>query len=313
MQRRTLAIVLAFAAVYLIWGSTYLAIRFAVEEMPPFLMASARWLVAGGLLFAWRRIAGDPLPTLREWRSASVVGIALILGGNGLVSWAEQWVPSALAALLIAIVPMWIAIILWARTKERPSARIGGGILLGFAGVVTLFAPALGEAFGGATALLFGIAAIMVATISWASGSLYSRTAILPKSTLMSVAIQMLAGGAILGIVGAALGEGARVDLAGVTSRGWISFGFLAIFGSIVAFSAYIWLLKQVPPSLVATYAFVNPIVAVLLGVLLGKEAFTSLTIVASALIVVGVALVVTAPKPMPRPPSRPPVADTRS
>jgi drug/metabolite transporter (DMT)-like permease len=309
VDRRTLAIVAAFASVYVIWGSTYLAIRFAVEEMPPFLMASARWLIAGALLLAWRRFAGDPMPTARQWGSAAIVGVALILGGNGLVSWAEQWVPSALAALIIAIVPMWIAIGMWARTKEAPSPRVAVGILLGFAGVVVLFAPGVRGGFGGASAFLLGTLAILVATLSWAAGSLYSRTAPQPKSTLMGVAIQMLAGGVALGIVGVGTGELPRVDLAAVGARAWVSFWFLTLFGSIVAFSAYIWLLKNVAPSLVATYAFVNPIVAVVLGIALAGETFTPLTIVASGLIVVGVALVVTAAR-VPTPP-KPPAAES--
>lgn len=298
MERRTVVILSAFALVYIIWGSTYLAIRFAVESMPPFLMASARWLIAGGILYAWRRAAGDPAPTARHWLSASIIGIALILGGNGLVSWAEQWVPSGLTALLIAIVPLWIAMLLWAKTGERPTPRIALGILLGLAGVTVLFAPTIRDAISGTTALLLGSAAIMVATVSWASGSLYSRTAKLPSSTFLSVSMQMLAGGIVLGIVGTATGEWARVDLAAVDARGWWSLAFLTIFGSIIAFSAYIWLLREVPASLVATYAFVNPIVAVILGVLFAGETFGRNTLIASALIVVGVALVVTAAAP---------------
>ncbi|HUR67714.1 MAG TPA: EamA family transporter [Candidatus Thermoplasmatota archaeon] len=294
MQRRTLGIVAAFVAVYLIWGSTYLAIRFAVEDTPPFLMASARWLVAGAILFAWRKAAGDALPTGHEARAAALVGVALILGGNGLVSWAEQWVPSAFAALLIAVVPAWIALLVWARTKERPGARVASGIALGFLGVVALFAPALVEGLRGDMAVAVGIGAILVATVAWASGSLYSRSAPQPKSTLMGVAVQMLAGGAALAVAGLATGEATRVDLPAVSLRTWLSLGFLVFFGSIVAFSAYIWLLKQVPPSLVATYAFVNPVVAVALGALFAGERFTPLTLAASALIVVGVALVVT-------------------
>lgn len=294
MQRRTIGVLAAFVAVYLIWGSTYLGIRFAIETMPPFLMASARWLAAGGLLYAWRRFAGDAAPTAREWLSASIVGVALILGGNGLVSWAQQWVPSGLTALLIAIVPLWIAVLLWSKTGMRPAPRVAAGILLGLAGVAVLSAPAIIGGFRGATATLFGTLAILAATLSWASGSIYSRGAKLPKSTLLAVAMEMLAGGIALGIVGLATGESARVDLAGISARSWIAFGFLAIFGSIVAFSAYIWLLREVRPELVATYAFVNPVVAVILGTLVAGETLTARTIAAAALIVVGVALVVT-------------------
>lgn len=293
MQRRTLGLVLAFASVYLIWGSTYLAIRYAVETMPPFLMASARWLVAGGLVYAWRRLAGDAPPTLRQWTSAAIVGVALILGGNGLVSWAQQWVPSSLAALLIAIVPVWIALLVWQRTGVRPGLRVSAGILLGLVGVAILFTPAILGGLRGAVPMLIGTVAILVATISWASGSIYSRTAIVHESTLLQVAMQMLAGGVALALVGLGTGELPRVDLASVSVRSWVSFAFLTIFGSIVAFSAYIWLLRQVPASLVATYAFVNPIVAVLLGTLLAGETLDAGKVVASVLIVIGVALVV--------------------
>lgn len=305
MQRRAWGIVAAFLAVYVIWGSTYLAIRYAVETMPPFLMASARWLVAGAALYAWRRAAGDARPTARHWLSASVIGVALVLGGNGLVSWAEQWVPSGLAALIIAIVPLWITLLVWRRTKVAPTARAASGILLGLLGVAVLFGPAIAEGLGGSTALLFGTIAILVATMSWALGSVYSRTAQTHPSILLAAAMQMLAGGAALGLVGLGMGEGARVDLGAVDLRAWLSFAFLVVFGSIVAYSAYVWLLRVVRAELVATYAFVNPIVAVLLGTLFAAEPFTTGTLVASALIVVGVALVVTGgARPRPREPS---------
>lgn len=297
MDRKALTIVLAFAAVYLIWGSTYLAIRFSVETMPPFLMASARWLLAGGILYAWRRAAGDPAPTRRGWLVASIVGVALILGGNGLVSWSQQWVPSALAALIIAIVPLWITLMLWWRTKLPPTPRGAAGILLGLVGVALLFAPAILaglEGIEGASALLVGTLVILVATLSWAAGSLYSRTAKASPSILLGSSMQMLAGGVALGLVGLGTGEASRVDLAAVTPRSWISWGFLVLFGSIVAYSAYVWLLREVRAEMVATYAFVNPVVAVILGVFIGRETLGPLAVAASALIVVGVALVVT-------------------
>lgn len=314
MQRRTWGILAAFLAVYVIWGSTYLAIRYAVESMPPFLMASARWLVAGAALYAWRRASGDARPTARHWLSASIIGVALVLGGNGLVSWAEQWVPSGLAALIIAIVPLWITLLVWSRTKVAPTARAASGILLGLVGVAILFGPAIVDGLNGSTALLFGTLAILVATVSWAVGSIYSRTAETHPSILLAAAMQMLAGGLALGLVGLGMGEGARVDLGAVDLRAWLSFGFLVVFGSIVAYSAYVWLLRVVCAELVATYAFVNPIVAVLLGTLFAAEPFTTGTLVASVLIVVGVGLVVTGGKraaPPPAPPATP--VDSRS
>ena len=306
MDRRKLTILAAFLAVYVIWGSTYLAIRFGVETMPPFLMASARWLLAGAALYAWRRAAGDARPTARHWLSASIIGIALVVGGNGLVSWAQQWVPSSLAALIIAIVPLWITLILWARTKVPPAMRAAAGILLGLAGVAFLFGPALVAGLNGSLSFFLGTLAILGATLSWASGSIYSRTARTHPSILLAAAMQMLAGGAVLGIAGLGFGEATRVDLDAITLRSWLSFAFLVLFGSIVAYSAYVWLLRTVRAELVATYAFVNPIVAVALGTLIAGEALTAWTLLASALIIVGVGLVVTAGPPRPAPNTTP-------
>lgn len=298
-----LAIAMGLLSVYVIWGSTYLGIRFAIESMPPLLMAGARWVLAGALLYAWRRAAGDARPTLRHWRSAAVIGVLLIVGGNGVVSVAEQWVPSGLTALLIAIVPLWIAVLTWAQGGGRPSARVGAGVLLGLGGVLLLVGPeALTALRGEGGLLLVGILAILGASLSWAFGSLYSRRAPLPESSLMGAAIEMLAGGLVLTLLGVGTGEGAHVDLAAVTLRSWLSFGFLVVFGSIVAYSAYVWLLQVTRPELVATYAFVNPVVAVLLGIALAGETLSKTTLAAAALIVAAVAIIVTAPKV---PPSR--------
>lgn len=312
VDRRALLIPAAFAAVYVIWGSTYLAIRYAVEDMPPFLMASARWIVAGVILYAWRRAAGDPRPTLKNWRAASIVGVALILGGNGLVSWAEIWVPSSLAALIIAGVPLWFALFVWYRDGVPPTPRIWTGIALGILGVAVLFGPAVREGLDGSTAFLFGIVAILVACISWAAGSVYSKKAPLPKSALQAASMQMIAGSVALALVGLGRGEASAVDVAAVSLKAWLSWGFLVVFGSIVAFSAYVWLLQVVRTELVATYAFVNPIVAVILGVAFAGEAFGLGTLVASALIVVGVALVVTGGRKQPAAPPPPAATDTQ-
>jgi drug/metabolite transporter (DMT)-like permease len=288
----------AFLAVYVIWGSTYLAIFKVVAELPPFLVAGVRWIAAGAALYLVRRAMGDERPTLRHWRSAAAVGALLIVGGNGLVSYAEQRVPSGLTALLIAIVPVWIALLLWATTGARPTLRVGAGIALGVVGVAALVGPA---AFGDARdlAVLGGIGVILLASFSWANGSLYSRRAALPKSPLLGAAMEMLAGGVLLCVVGLAFGEGARIgDFARASAGAWAWLAFLAVFGSIVAYSAYVWLLQVARPELVATYAFVNPVVAVVLGALLNAEAITPMTLGAAALIVVAVAIVVTAPRP---------------
>lgn len=301
LRHPLLAIGAAFAAVYVIWGATYLGIRFAVESMPPFLMAGARWVVAGVALYAWRRASGDPRPTLLHWRNAAIVGALLIVGGNGIVSWAAQFVPSGLTALLIAIVPVWIALLEWWRGGRAPGARVATGILLGFAGVLLLVGPAILAARTAAgTMLLVGVGLILLASFSWANGSLFSRGAARPPSMLLGASMQMIVGGCILVVLGAGTGEFARLDLPAVTTRSWIAFAFLTFFGSIVAYSAYVWLLQVVRAEMVATYAFVNPVVAVILGILLAGEEFTARTALVAALIVVAIAIIVTAPRAKP-------------
>lgn len=305
----TFAIAAALVSVYVIWGSTYLAIALGIHTMPPFLMMGARWLVAGALLYIWRRASGDGAPTRLHWRSGLVIGALMILGGNGTVAWAEQHLASGLTALLIAIVPVWIALFEWLRPGGmRPAARVGVGVLLGVAGVVALVYPTLG---GGADPWApVAALAILGATLAWVGGSLYSRKAPLPESALLGASLEMLCGGALLTLVGLATGEGARVDLAGVDATGWISFGFLVLFGSIVAYSAYVWLLKVVRPQLVGTYAFVNPVVAVFLGALVAKEPLTPATLFAAGLIIAAVGIVVTAPRlPVDERPPRPGIA----
>lgn len=304
-------IMAAFAAVYLIWGSTYLGIRFALETMPPLLMAGARWILAGGALLAWRYAATRERPAWPQVRTALVVGTLLIFGGNGLVSVAQQWVPSGITALVIAIVPVWIAVLEWAGpARVRPTPRVALGIGLGVLGVGFLVGPAALLAVGGAgLAGLLGLGLILVATLSWANGSLYSRKAPRAKDLLLGVALQMVAGGVVLTVVGLAMGESARVDLAGVSLKSWLAWGFLVVFGSVVAYSAYVWLLQVVRAELVATYAFVNPIVAVILGVVLAGEPFTAGTALVAALIVAAVALIVTAPRPQPPAAPRVPAA----
>jgi drug/metabolite transporter (DMT)-like permease len=291
---RRLALVAAFAAVYVIWGSTYLAIRFAVADMPPFLMAAARWLVAGSALYAYRRfVARDAAPRAIHWRSALVVGALLVVCGNGVVSWAEQLVPSSITALLIAIVPVWIALYLWASTRARPHWRVAAGILVGLAGVAFLVAPQLRQGDGEVA----GLAVLLVATVAWTAGSMYSRRAALPPSALLGASMEMLCGGALLALVGLARGEAPRVHLASVGEPAWIGFAFLVLFGSLVGYSCYVWLLQVARPELVATYAFVNPVVAVVLGTVIAGESLTRLTLVAAGLIVVAVAVVTTAPR----------------
>ena len=286
----SLAVWSALISVYLIWGSTYLAIRFAVETVPPLLMAAARFLISGGLLYAWRRsIACDAKPTWIEWRNAARVGIFLLVGGNGAVVWAEQSIPSSLAALIVATVPLWMVTIeLFLRGREKPNTYTTSGILIGFAGVVTLIRSAATDtnAFD-----LFGVVALLLASLSWAIGSLYGRAAKLPSSQLLGTAMEMSAGGLVLLVIATVLGEWRQLDFATVSQRSALALVYLTFIGS-GAFVAYVWLLRVAPTALVSTYAYVNPLVAVLLGYLLASEPVTARTLFSAALIIGSVALI---------------------
>jgi len=290
-----LKIILAFASVYLIWGSTYLAILFAVKTMPPFLMAGLRFLIAGAMMYAWVRWRGAARPTSWiHWRSAAIVGGLLLLGGNGAVVWAEQLVPSGLTALLIATVPLWMVLFNWLRPDGvRPNVWVVVGLGLGFVGLAILVGP--GEFTGNGQINLVGAAALIFATISWAIGSIYSRHAPLPTSPFMGTAMEMLAGGALLTLAGTFTGEWTRVDLNQVSLNSWLSFIYLVLFGSLVGFTAYIWLLRVVTPARAATYAYVNPVVAVFLGWALAGEPITAQTLFAAPIILIAVAAITTA------------------
>jgi drug/metabolite transporter (DMT)-like permease len=287
-------IIAAFAAIYLIWGSTYLGIRIAIETMPPLMMGGARFLLAGGALYAWLRWKGYELPSWDHWRNAVVVG-ALLLGiGNGGVNWAEQKVPSSVTALLIAVTPVWFALLDWLRPGgQRPHARTVIGIIIGFAGMVLLVAP-----HHGTTGEIDreGLVAVLCAGIAWASGSIYARYTPKPKVTLMGIALQMLAGGALLALMGIATGESAAFSLGRLSARSAWAFAYLTIIGSLVGFTAYSWLLKVCPPSKVSTYAYVNPVIAVSLGWALGGEKLTLQMLLAAAVIVCGVIIISTRP-----------------
>jgi drug/metabolite transporter (DMT)-like permease len=301
----TAQLVAAFAAVYVIWGSTYLGIRFAVETLPPFSMAGLRFLTAGAMLYGWARLRGAEKPTAPQWKAAAVVGALLLLGGNGLVSWAEQYVASGVAALLVTSTPLWMVLLDWARpggVRPRPGVFIG--LALGFVGVVVLVGPgAFAEGEGGVDVL--GALAVLGAALSWAVGSLYSRTAPRPASTLQGVGMQMLAGGAMLLAVGLALGE--RVEPAAVSARSWLALAYLVVFGALVGYTAYVWLLRHTTAAKASTYAYVNPVIAVLLGAWLADEALDARVGVAGALIVGAVALITTvrAQRPVSDVPSR--------
>jgi drug/metabolite transporter (DMT)-like permease len=289
-SRRNVA--LAFAAVYLIWGSTYLAIRIAIETIPPFLMAGIRFAIAGSALYAWARFRGVPRPTRVHWRSAAVIGGLLLFGGNGALAWAEQTVPSGLAAVLIATVPLWMAAFLWVGGRERPTPGAALGLPVGFAGVALLVAPWEFVSGGGVDST--GALVLMGASASWAAGSLYSRKASLPASPLLGTAMEMLAGAGVLVVAGTAAGEWSRFDLGSVSAASALAVVYLVTFGSLIAFTAYIWLLTVSPPAKVSTYAYVNPIVAVILGAVLAAEPLTARTLVSVAVILGSVVLITT-------------------
>jgi drug/metabolite transporter (DMT)-like permease len=279
----------ALIAVYLIWGSTYLAIRYAVETTPPFLMAGARFIISGGFLYLLRRASGDPVPKLVEWRNAVIIGIFLLVGGNGGVVWAEQFVPSGLAALLVATVPLWMVLMDAFRPNgQRPSLRAASGILIGFAGVILLIGA---TARYENTANLAGAAALVLASLFWAMGSLYGRSAALPPSPLLGTGMEMLSGGAALLILAYLLGEWSGFDHTTVSFRSALALIYLTVIGA-GAFVAYVWLLRVAPTPLVATYAYVNPLVAITLGYFWAHEPMTARTLFAAALILGSVVLV---------------------
>ena len=287
----TTGLVAAFAAVYLIWGSTYLAIRYAVETVPPLLMMGIRHLTAGTLLYTWARWRGTPVPRLREWIYPAVIGTLLFLGGHGSLAWAEQRVPSGIAALLVATLPMWIVVLARMWGTERHLSRSSlVGLVLGFIGVLVLFGPDALRHNGELN--LVGAAAVLFGTFIWAAGTIWMRNVKMPESPLMSSSMQMLAGGASLVITATLAGETRGFHLANVSTISWLSLAYLIIFGSIIAFTAYTWLHMVAPPSRVATYAYVNPVVAVLLGWALASEPTGVFTWIAMLVILAGVALV---------------------
>jgi len=283
---------LALIAIYIAWGSTYLAIRFAVESMPPFLMAATRFLIAGMVVYVWRRMAGDPPPTRAQWRSALIIGLFLLLGGNGGVTWAEQRVDSGIAALLVASSPFWMVLIDALRPGgKRPIWQVSAGVLLGLAGIAILVAP--GQTPDSAIGFdLLGVTALMLASLSWAIGSIYGRGADLPKSPLLGTGMEMLAGSAGLFMAGTITGEWGRLELASITTRSLSGLAYLIVIGSLVGFVAYSWLIRVAPMPTVSTYAYVNPLLAVILGSLLAQEELTLRVLLAAPIIISSVALI---------------------
>jgi drug/metabolite transporter (DMT)-like permease len=286
-------IVLAFAAVYVIWGSTYLGIRYAIETLPPMVMAGTRFILAGASLYAFARARGAAQPARRHWGPAVLTGALMLLGGNGGVVLAERTVDSGLAALIIASVPLWVALFgAFTVGGSLPRGRKALALVMGFAGVALLVA---GRGLGGGN--LGGMVLLVAAAASWAVGSLYSRTAPRPASALMATALQMLCGGVLQLVAATALGEWGQLRLDQVSIESGLAFAYLVLFGSLLGYTAYAWLLQVVSPTLAATYAFVNPVVAVFLGWLVAGEVVTWRTLVAAAIVVASVVLITTAPR----------------
>ncbi|MFJ6383191.1 EamA family transporter [Kitasatospora sp. NPDC092039] len=284
------AVWLALLVVYVVWGSTYLAIRITVETMPSFLSASARFITAGLLLAGFLLVRQGPAGlkvTRRQLASSALVGLLLLTGGNGMVVLGETSVPSGLAALLVAAVPLWM-VVLTAFGGDRPKPAELAGVLLGLVGLGVLSAPAIGGSIEPG-----GVILIIGATLLWATGSFVSKKIPMPGNVLAASAYQMLAGGLGNLLVGLGRGEQHGLDLGAVSGRSWLALAYLVLFGSLLAFTAYAWLLRAAPLTLVATYAYVNPVVAVLLGWLILAEPLTGPTLAGGAIVVAGVCLVV--------------------
>lgn len=302
-KKDLIVLIAAFAAVYIFWGSTYLAVKYSMQTLPPFLMAGARFLVAGLILFVWARFSRDyEAPKVVHWKTAFVVGTFLLLGGNGGVVLAQHFISSSLSALLVATEPLWIVLLswLWLRTG-RPNWKVAVGLLVGFVGVWLLIGgqPGADETAGGYGQLI-GTLAVLAGALSWATGSIYGLRSPTPKSSIMTAGMQMIAGSLSLLVVGLIRGEWSRFDPAAVSSHSVFALLYLIIFGSLIGFTAYSWLLKNAQPSMVATYAYVNPVIAVLLGWGIAGESMNSQMLIGAFVVVVSVALITASKKTKP-------------
>jgi drug/metabolite transporter (DMT)-like permease len=278
-------------ALYIAWGTTYLAISYAIQSIPPFFMSGMRFLVAGLVLYTWRRWSGDPAPTRTEWRSAAIIGMFLLVGGIGVVGIAEQYVPSGIAALIIAATPLWVVLIeALPPLRNRPSWLSIVGVLVGLVGIIILVDPL--RSGGRQEYNLLGIGALLLAALSWSVGSIISHRAILPKSALLSAGMQLLVGSAGSFFVGMIAGEGRQLHLAAIKFSSVLGLGYLIVVGSLIGFVCYSWLLRVAPTSLVVTYTYVNPLVAVTLGSVIAHEIISPRTLIATPLIISAVILI---------------------
>ncbi len=286
---------IALIAVYIVWGSTYLAIRFAIETIPPFLSAGLRFLVSGAILYIWRRLSGDPAPSKAEWRSASIIGLLLLLTGNGFLVWAEQRIPSGIASLFIATTPLWMVLIDALRPGgSKANWLTWSGVLIGLIGTALLANP--WQSHSASPALdSIGVIVLLVAALSWSIGSLYSRKASLPISPLLGTGMEMLVGSLGLFALSTVVGEWNQFHITAISLRSLGGLAYLIIFGSGIGFVAYTWLLRNAPTPLVSTYAYVNPVVAILLGSVFANEPLEGIEIVSALIILGGVVLITTA------------------
>ena len=293
---RAWKVLFAFAIIYFVWGSTFLAIRVGVREVPPFLLAGMRFLVAGLILYCWMRARGTASPTAREWSAASILAVLIFVFDYGLLFWAERRVPSGIAAVMMATVPVFMALaeIVFLRT-QRLTLRLGLALLVGIGGVAVLVGHSM--SMGEAPVDTAGACALIVAAISWSVAASLSRKLPLPAAKAMSSGAQMLAGGVLLTLTAALLGEFRGFHVQAVSRGAWLALAYLIVAGSIVGFTAYVWLIHHESPTKVGTYAYVNPVVAVLLGYFLGGEAIGPRTIVGTLLVLVSVVVITTTPK----------------
>lgn len=284
---------LAFATIYLVWGSTFLAIRIGVREVPPFLFAAMRFLAAGLVLYGWTIARGERSPEPHQWLSVFIVALLIFVFDYGLLFWAEQRVPSGIAAVMLAMIPVFMALsqIIILRT-QRLTVRLAVGLLVGIGGVAVLMSNRLG--LGGRPIDRAGAVALIVAAMSWSLASALTLKLPLPASKVMSSGAQMLSGGALLAATGAALGEFQRFDPGNVSTGAWIALFYLIVPGSIIAFTAYLWLIHRESPTKVGTYAYVNPVVAVLLGYFVADEPLSLRTVLGTLLVLISVVVITT-------------------
>ena len=283
----------AFAIIYLVWGSTFYAIRVGVHEVPPLLLAAARFTIAGAALFIWAVAQDERLPSRREWAATAIVALLIFVVDYGILFWAEERVPSGTAAVILATIPAFMALseISLLRT-ERLTLRLGSGLLIGLGGVVVLVDPAPG--LGGAPVYTLGAAGLLVSAMAWSGASVLSKRLPMPASKVMSAAAQMLVGGLMLCIVAAAAGEERGFHPAAVSGGAWIALAYLIVAGSIVGFTAYTWLIHHQSPTKVGTYAYVNPVVAVVVGHFLGDEVLNLRTVLGTVLVLLSVIVITT-------------------